>query len=138
MDLQTTIDIGTLASVALAAAGLAFGVRVYKCQMNAQLFLEYTRRYEAILDQLPLEARMARLRIDGEPPDGSPELTTVALKYLNLCSKEFYLCERGYLSRDIWNIWEDEMRRTVRSPLFRRERAMLRNEFGSATSFSAA
>jgi hypothetical protein len=52
-----------------------------------------------------------------------------------LSSEEFYLYKRKYIRRDVWKIWEGEMLRTFRSPLFRREWQKLSSEFVSYPEF---
>ena len=130
------VQLATIASILVAALSLLFAVWVYRRQMNAQLFLEYTRRYEQIMESLPPEERSARLDTTGDPPPESTAVTTAALRYLNLCSEEFYLWRRGYLAGDIWRIWEAEMERTLRSPLLQREWSKLRSEFSSYSDFA--
>jgi len=76
--------------------------------MNAQLFLAYTGRYDKIMQSYPKNIRNARLDIDADLPDKCEELTQCVLRYLNLCSEEYYLKERGYLNNDIWKIWQSE------------------------------
>ena len=136
MPLDTIVKLATLASMAVAASGLLIGVYVYRRQMNAELFLAYTKRYEGVMESFPGASRSHRLRLDGDPPPESEELTAAVLRYLNLCSEESYLCKRGYLARDIWRIREEELRRTLRSPLLRREWARVRREFGAYTEFA--
>jgi len=136
MNLEQAVQIGTLISVAVAAFGLLIGVVVYRRQMNAQLFLEYTRRYQQIMESFPADARDARLSLNEKLPKSSKALTFCVLKYLNLSSEEFYLYKKHYLSKSIWSIWEKELKRTLRSPLLRREWSKLRNEFESYPTFS--
>lgn len=129
MELLTTLGLF------LTAASILFGVYVFRRQMNAQLFLEYTKRYEEVMRSYPADDRSTRLDSDGEPPSESAELTAAILRYLNLCSEEFYLWRRGYLSTDIWRIWEGEIRRTLASPLYRREWPQLVAEFAAYDEF---
>jgi hypothetical protein len=133
--LDLIVNLGTLVASAATAAGLVIGIAIYRRQMNAQLFIEYTRRYDEIMGRLSSVARQSRLDLSSRPPEPSDELTLVVLKYLNLSSEEFYLCKRGYLSRRIWTIWEKELERTIQSPLFRREWKALRSEFDSYAEF---
>jgi hypothetical protein len=134
--LEQTVQIVTLAGVLFTAAGIFLAIYVYRRQMNAQLFLEYTRRYEEVMRSFPEDARACRLHLEGEPPPQSEALTSAVLRYLNLCSEEFYLCRRKYLSNDIWQIWQAELERTLRSPLVRREWQDLSREFDSYGEFS--
>lgn len=135
MDLKAMADIGTFASALAAVVAIGLGVRTYKRQTNALIFLEYTKRYEEIMAAFTIRARQARLDLEGDPPKESEEITVAVLRYLNLCSEEFYLCQRGYLSKDVWSIWESELRRTVASSLVRREWRSLRKEFEEYPAF---
>lgn len=135
MDLEFVIQIGALISAIAGVLTLFIGIRIYKRQTNTQIFLEYTKRYNEIMESFPPEARPARLSLEDQMPDQSEGLSISILRYLNLCSEEYYLCERGYLSKELWEIWEDELKRTLNSPLFVREWKDLRNEFLSYPEF---
>jgi hypothetical protein len=102
--------------------------------MNAQIFMKYAERYERILDQFPPEALAARLDTCALPAK-STQLTICVLKYLNLCSEEYYLTENGYLPKSLWCTWEDDLKRIIASPLVRREWSSLRPEFLSHPDF---
>jgi len=135
MSLALIIQIGTLVSVVVGICSLIFGAMIYKRQSNAQIFLEYTRRYESIMESFPTNSIFTRLNSEGEPPEENEKLTLSVLKYLNLCSEEFYLCKRKYLSQDVWQIWEGELKRTLSSPLYCREWPKLRREFEAYPDF---
>ena len=68
------------------------------------------------------------------PPE-NPELSLCVLRYLNLSSEEFYLRKSGYLDKQLWAIWEDELKRTLRSGLVQREWQVLKREFDSYPDF---
>jgi hypothetical protein len=112
-----------------------WGVISYKNQMNAQLFLEFTKRYDEILQSFPRTARSARFNLEGPPPGESEELTLSILQYLNLCSEEFYLYKKGWLDEKVWKIWEEELVRTLRAPLLMREWKKLAREFNAYSAF---
>lgn len=122
-------------SIIIGVASFIFSIMNSRRQMNAQMFMKYAERYEKIMDSFPQEAFRLRFDLDGELPLPSQELTTCVLKYLNLCSEEFYLRKRGYIAKDVWSIWEEELNRTLRSRLFRREWESLRDEFVSYPEF---
>ena len=136
MDIEQIVQLATLVSALIAAIGLIVGIVVYRRQSNAQVFLEYTKRYAQVMDRFPGDARKAKLDLDAAPPPESEDLTYAALCYLNLCSEEYYLCKTGYLSKAIWRIWEDELKRTLRSPLFRREWIKVKRESSRIPSSS--
>lgn len=137
MDLvQALPDLASCVSALAAAVAVGVGVRTYRRQTNAQMFVEYTRRFHEVMALFPADSRGARLDLDTALPPESDELTLAVLRYLNLSSEEYYLYRRGYLAKDVWTIWEAEIDRTLQSPLFRREWPRLRNEFISFSEFS--
>lgn len=135
MSLEAAAVFGTCLSAVAGAGAILVALHTYKRQVNAELFLRYTARYQEVMDSFPVGSRGARLKSDGEPPEPSEALSLAVLRYLNLCSEEFYLCKRGYLSKDVWHIWEAELKRTLASPLLRREWTTLRSEFSAYPDF---
>lgn len=114
--------------------GLIITTNNYRKQMNVQILMKYCERYEHILDQFPEDALAARFDAKALPPQ-SPQLTLCVLKYLNLCSEEFYLTAHGHLSKSLWRIWEADLKRIIGSPLLQREWPTLRTEFLSHRDF---
>jgi hypothetical protein len=114
--------------------GLIVTTNNYRKQMNVQILMKYTERYEHILDQFPEEALAARFDAKALPPQ-SQQLRLCVLKYLNLCSEEFYLTTHGHLSKSLWRIWEADLKRIIGSPLLQREWPTLRAEFLSHHDF---
>lgn len=135
--MEIAIQIATLLSVLLAAWSIYRTGLINRRQMNARIFLEYTKRYEAIMAAFPEGAFHFRLNRAGKAPAESDALRMAVLRYLNLCSEEYYLHAQRYLASDIWNIWSRELERTLRSPLLRREWKKLRHEFDSFSEFTA-
>jgi hypothetical protein len=128
-----------ITAIVTAIGGVGFVVvmvQTYKGQMNAQVFTDYNNRYDEILTSFPASAWEARFKLDTSLPEESMELTLCVLRYLNLSSEEFYLYKRGYLRRDVWDVWEGELLRTLRSPLVRREWKRLQPEFISYPEFA--
>ena len=109
---------------------LGLGIYVYRRQMNAQIYLEYTKRCDQIMRCFPREVR---LNLVGAAPGSVDQL--LLLRYLNLCSEEFYLWKNWYLSGRIWRIWEGEIERFLCSPLARVEWQELQKEFNSFAQF---
>ena len=137
MTLKTFAQLSTVIGSVAAAAAILVAVYVYNRQMNVQVFLEYTKRFDEVMTTFPEYARWARRDLDAAPPHESPELTVAVLRYLNLCAEEFYLQRRGCLARDVWRIWEDELKSTLCSPLVQREWNVLQREFFNFPEFVA-
>ena len=135
MNFELIIQLATLISVIVGIATLSFAIRSYQRQMNAQVFIEYTGRFEQIMQSFPHSAWAARLNLEKALPEPSDELSLCVLRYLNLCSEEYYLRRRGYLAKEVWGIWERELQRTLKCPLFVREWKKLVGEFESYEDF---
>ena len=134
LTLQTIIQLATLVSVIAGFFSLINTIRNYRRQINIQILMKYTERYERILDEFPEEGLTARFDSAFLPPPNR-KLTLCVLKYLNLCSEEFYLWKHKYLAEQVWRIWEGDLKRMIASPLLRREWSLLRNEFVSHLDF---
>ena len=119
MSLDIIIKFATLFSIIVGIVAFFRGVTNYNRQMNAQVFLQYAKRYDEIINSFPKNARLARINSRKALPKPNEELTICILRYLNLCSEEFYLYRTKYLSKGVWDIWADELVRTLRTPLFR-------------------
>ena len=135
MTLSDAVSYATLASIVIAAFGVWWAVKTYRGQMNAQLFLAFTDRYEGLMRDAPPEFRKWRLNIDATPAELTQDVRASILAYLNLCSEEYYLWRNGYLDHAIWRIWNDELERTLRSDLVKKEWPNLKAEFQSYGHF---
>jgi len=124
-----------LGAIIAAIIGARYYASFFRNATQIFLFIKYTERYEQVMASYPPEALAVRLDIHGEPPPASEPLTLAVLKYLNLCANEFYVWKKGYLDGGVWEIWEEELKRTLRSPLYRREWSKLRKEFESFKEF---
>jgi hypothetical protein len=132
--LHSLLEILNLISIIVGFGVVAYTVNNYRRQMNAQVLLKYTERYERILEQFPESALAARFDARTLPPQSS-QLTLCVLRYMNLCSEEYYLKEHGYLAESLWRIWEGDLKRMIASPLVQREWPALRQEFLSHQEF---
>ena len=134
-NLEIAIRAATLVSVIVGIITLWIGVSRFKRQMNAQVFIEYTKRFDQIVSAFPAGAWCARRNAVSELPPPDPALKTACLRYLNLCAEELYLRSQRYLTDRVWRIWELELERTLRSSLFVREWVALRSEFDAYPEF---
>jgi hypothetical protein len=130
--LNLLAQVATLVSVVIGIVGVWIGVRIYRRQMNAQIFMAYAERYERIMESFP--DFHLRFDIDNPPPD-SGQLRVCVLKYLNLSSEEFYMWKSKYLADEVWKIWEHELKRMLKSKLIKNEWKNLRKEFESYPAF---
>jgi hypothetical protein len=113
---------------------LIFTIRNVRRQINVDILMKYTERYEHILDKFPQDALFGRFDSQALPPQ-SKQLTLCLLKYLNLCSEEYYLWKNGYLAKTVWAVWEGDLKRMIAIPLLQREWPDLRAEYLSHQDF---
>jgi hypothetical protein len=124
-------------SLVIAAIALYRTSLNYKRQTNTQVFLDCVKRYEKILESFPPKVWLERFNPGKEALEESPQTTLAVLRYLNLCSEEFYLRKQGYFSDSIAQMWERFFQRTLRTPLMMREWEHLRDEYASDEAYSA-
>ncbi len=79
---EQIVAYGTLVMALLAVASVVVAFVVYRRQCNAQVFLEYTKRYGEIMNTFPPASRRGRLDLFAEPAPDTEELTLAVLRYL--------------------------------------------------------
>ena len=130
---MSSYDLLILVSSLLGTVGnLAFVyvvVVTYRGQMNAEVFMSCNERYQRIMDSFPRDAWKVRLNMSHELPPPSIELSLSVLSYLNLSLEEFYLYKNKYVHPRVWKMWEEELIRSLKSPLIKREWQILKKEF---------
>jgi hypothetical protein len=132
--LQLAIQIGTLLSVIIGFVSLLFAISTYRRQMNAQVVMTYSERFEQLMNLFPEKFFLTGYRGEKLPPS-SIKLSIAVLKYLNFCSEEFYLARKGYLSKEVWKAWEPDIKRSLKSPLIAREWKTLKEQFSQNPAF---
>ena len=120
-----------LASALIALLALLVAAWSFRQTAELNAFLVYTERHEAIMRGLPQDARVA----SDWGPDVDADFA-IRLRYLNLCSEEYYLKKRRLLSGRVWGIWEAEMRATLASKPYRDAWQELHLQFTSYPQFS--
>ena len=125
----------TFISIAIAAFSLWQSSKYNRRQWNFNTFTHYTKRYDDIMGQFPDRGYAVRFELDREILSNN-EMRLAVLRYLNMTSEEYYLWRDKYLDDRVWRIWEPEIKRTLKSPLFQREWQNLKGEFKSYKEFS--
>jgi hypothetical protein len=132
--LDLVLRFATPAGVIGGFLTLIYSVNNVRRQINVQILMQYTQRYEHILGEFPKDALLVRFDSQTLPPQ-SAELTLCLLKYLNLCSEEYYLWQHKYLARTVWAVWEGDLKKMIASPLLQREWQSLEKEYESHPDF---
>jgi hypothetical protein len=135
MTAEILVQLGQVGTLLIGTLGIGVALRNQRRQLNAQMFIEFSRRFEELLRLFPTEAWLAN-RNPGQPlPPPSQELTDCTLYCFQFIADVYYLHKGGYVSRQLWLIWEREIKRTLRGPLFEREWGTLAPEFSHDHGF---
>jgi len=135
VDPDLVLKFATPAGVIGGFVSLVYTINNVRRQINAQILMKYTERYEHILDGFPEDALFGRFDSHAPLPPQSTQLTICLLKYLNLCSEEYFLWKNKYLAKAVWVVWEGDLKRIIGSPLLQREWPRLRAEYLSHRDF---
>ena len=104
--------------------------------MNAQTFLDYTARFDGLMQDLP-SATGDRLDVFENPPQSDAKLRRWLLRYVNMCSEEYSLWDSRMLAKRVWKIWEKEIVASLSSPLVRQEWLWLGPHYDSFPEFKS-
>jgi len=107
-----------VAGVLLGAVAIAMSLRGVRDQLWLQTFADYTRRYGEIVRELPSEARRpgGNFVFEELEPEEQGHVLNISRAYLNLCSEEYFLHERGKIDDQTWGIWRAGMVDVLRAP----------------------
>ena len=126
-----------IATVIVAMVAVFIEIKGVRDQLWLHTFAEYTRRYSEIAEKLPSESRHpeGHFSLEGLSQDRRDEIMNAARAYLNLCSEEFYLHDRGRVDDETWGIWQEGMQATFKLPWIQQTWTILRVEYESVPGF---
>ena len=139
MDLKPILDLSQLAVNVTGIVILGITIWSFRKQMNAQVYLAYTQRYESLMADCDHDFR-SPFPSSSSPStrstrSGGTRSRSACSRYLNLCSEEYHLMKSGYLAKAVWGIWQGELEQTLRTPLFVSGWPDLEHEFLSHSDF---
>ena len=114
-------DLLQLGTIFVGSVGIGVALVNQRRQLNAQMFIEFSKRFQLLLRLFPTEAWLANRRHDQELPPTSKEITECVLYCIPFVADVYHLHESGYISKRLWKLWEREIQRTLKGPLFVRE-----------------
>ena len=97
--------------------------------------LAYTRRFDEVIQALPLRVWATHLFPDEELLASSDELKLCVLRCLNLIAQMHYFSRAGYIPKNVWRRSEGGFAQLLRSPLFVREWKSLAPIFATDGAF---
>ena len=136
MTTNTAVQFGQLGTLLIGSLGIGVALLNQRRQLNAQMFIEFSKRFEDLLRMFPTEAWLAN-RNPGQPlPPPSQELTDCTLYCIQFVADVYYLHKGRFISTRLWRIWEREIKRTLSGALFKREWENVQTEFSHDQQFS--
>ena len=132
LKLADTLQLG---AIIVGSIGIGVALINQKRQLNAQMFIEFSKRFEELLKLFPTEAWLANRRPNQELPPSSKEITECTLYCLQFVADVYHLHKEGYISNRLWRLWEREIKRTLKGPLFVREWSAVAAEFSHDKDF---
>src|SRR5580698_10565542 len=119
-------QVGTLV---LGSLGVCFALQNQQRQLNAEMFITITGRFQELLRMFPTEAWLANRNASQPIPPRSQEITDCTLYCLQLIADVYHLRQARYISNILWNGWEREIKHTLAGRIFQREWEWLEVEF---------
>jgi hypothetical protein len=129
------VQLGQVGTLVLGSLGVWVALINQRRQLNAQMYIEVSGRFQELLRLFPTEAWLAN-RIPSQPlPPSSQELTDCTLYCLQLIAEIYQLHKSGYITKKLWVLWEREIKHTLTGPVFQREWPGLAAEFDHDADF---
>jgi hypothetical protein len=127
--------IGQLGTLLIGSVGVGVALENQRRQLNAQMFIEFSRRFEELMRLFPTEAWLANRNPSRPLPPPSNELTECTLYCIQFIADIYLLHKDGYIPKKLWILWESEIKCTLTGPLFRREWEGVAAEFSHNSGF---
>ena len=112
---------GSAGTLAVGSLGLYVALRNQHRQLNAQMLIEFSKRFQEMLRTFPKEAWLANRDPSMAMPPSSQELADCTRYAMQLIADVYHLRNIGYISKKIWDVWERQIRQTLAGPVFQRE-----------------
>jgi hypothetical protein len=132
---EILVQFGQVGTLVVGSLGIWVAMFNQRRQLNAQIFIEVSRRFQELLRMFPTEAWLANRNPSAPLPPGSHEITECTLYCIQLIADVYHLRQGRFISRRLWSAWEREIRRTLEGPVFQREWEKVAVEFSQHEHF---
>lgn len=105
----------SVVGLVLVVFGLWQSAKIHRQTTDAQIFLELTARFNSLEE---LQKFLAHDDLDKHYKK-SPLIDGMAYSYFDLLSQEYHLNQINVLSDSVWKMWQDDIKRIVKSQLMR-------------------
>lgn len=123
------VQFGQVGTLVIGSLGIWVAMLTQRRQLNGQMFIEVSGRFQELLRLFPTEAWLANRSPSHPLPPPSQEVTDCTLYCLQLIADVYHLHQGGYISKHLWRLWEREIKHTLAGPIFQREWEGLAAEF---------
>ena len=118
---DTLAQLGQTGTLVFGSLGIFVALRNQRRQLSIQMFIEFSGRFQELLRLFPTEAWLANRNPAQPLPPSSQELTDCTLYTMQFIADVYYLHTSGYVSKNLWTLWEREIKNTLTGPVFQRE-----------------
>jgi hypothetical protein len=129
------VQLSQVGTLVLGSLGVWVAMLNQRKQLNAQMFIEVSARFQELLRLFPTEAWLANRNPSQPLPPRSREITDCTLYCFQLIADVYHVHQGGYISRKLWRGWEREIQHILEGRIFRREWEGLAVEFSHNADF---
>ena len=121
MNSQIFLQLAQLGAILVGFLGIAVSLRSHRRQMYAEMYIEFSTKFQNLLRTLPMEI-WAEPRREADPlPARREELTKACMQCFHIIADLYHLHQGGYIAPELWHPWQRGIRRAMQRPLVRRE-----------------
>jgi hypothetical protein len=128
-------QVGQAGTVVVGSFGIYVALRNQRRQLNAQMFIEFSGRFQKLLREFPTEAWLANRSANEAIPPSSQELTDCTLYTIQFVYDVYHLHKNGFIAKNLWTLWEREIKNTLSGRVFQREWERVAAEFAHSPEF---
>src|SRR5258706_3915296 len=114
------VQLSQVGTLVLGSLGVWVAMFNQRRQLNAQMFIEVSGRFQELLRMFPTEAWLANRNPSQPLPAPSHEITDCTLYCMQLIADVYHLRQGGDIFKELWNAWEREIQHTFGRRIFRR------------------
>ena len=132
---DVVVQLGQVGTLVLGSLGVWVAMFNQRRQLNAQMFIEVSGRFQELLRLFPTEAWLANRSPSQPLPPRSREITDCTLYCFQLIADVYHVHQGGYVSKKLWTAWEREIKHILEGRVFRQEWEVLAVEFSHNVEF---
>src|SRR5580692_12964082 len=106
LPIDTLVQFSQVGTLVLGSLGIWIAMINQQRQLNAQMFITISGRFQELLRLFPTEAWLANRNATQPIPLRSQEITDCTLYCLQLIADVYHLRQRRYISNQLWFAWE--------------------------------